>query len=153
MTDSFESQVDRGHFRWNFGSWFGSVAGGTAWMILAAGFLVADDQWMVATAPLASFLITNSVALWLWKNRYRTPAFRAYMILMSVLAIALPLTWFSIATWGNTNSLWEMNRTTSSVVTIVVIFFVPAMMSWFCFLEHVAKRRSLKNTNVIEDAK
>lgn len=153
MTDSAKLQIDRSHFRWNVGGWFGSAVGGTAWMMLAAGFLVANDQWIVATAPLACFFITNTVALWLWKKRDRTPAFRAYMILMSVLAIALPVTCFSIATWGATNSLEQMNWPTSSAAMIVVFLLVPALMAWFCFLEYYAKRRSLKNGNSIEDAK
>lgn len=153
MTDSAEAKIDRGHFRWNVGAWFGSVVGGTAWMILAGGFLMASDQWWVATAPLACFLITNMVALWLWRKRDRTPAFRAYMILMSVLAIAVPLTWFSIVIWGPTNSLEQMTRLTSSAASISVLLLVPAMMAWFCFLEYYAMRRTLKNSNGIEGTK
>ena len=44
MTTSTKSLVGPGRFQWNVGGWFGASLGGSAWMIVTAGFLLFHDQ-------------------------------------------------------------------------------------------------------------
>ncbi len=90
MSAAKQAIVGPGRFQWNPGGWWGASLGATAWMLVTAGFLVAHDQAGLSPVPIACFLLTNLVAGFLWVRRERLFPFQGLLILLSVLAVAVP---------------------------------------------------------------
>ncbi|MCM2373903.1 hypothetical protein [Aporhodopirellula aestuarii] len=135
MQTSRNPRLGTGRFQWNTGAWFGSIAGGTAWMIVMAGFLVANRQLLVAAVPAGCFVITNMIAFALWTRRELNNPFSGLMAILAVLAFTVPLSYIAVSVWGSQESLAQMNWPSSAIWHVVVLLLVPAMMAWLYVLE------------------
>lgn len=134
-----QSRQANPYFRWNAGAWFGAIAGSTAWMIVTAGYLIANGQFRVAALPIGCFFVTNLVGLIVWANRERVAPFRALMFILSVIGVTLPIAWITIARGASPQTLAQMNWPTSDIWNVVAILLVPATMACLYFLERRAR--------------
>jgi hypothetical protein len=140
MSVTKQAIVGPGRFQWNPGGWWGASLGATVWMLVTAGFLVVHDQAGLSLVPMACFLFTNLVAGLLWVRRDRLFPFRGLLILLSVLAIAVPLVWTAVGGWASSEVLQNMNWPSSVFAYGLVFLLVPAIMIWFSRLEYLATR-------------
>ncbi len=140
MSAAKQAIVGPGRFQWNPGGWWGASLGATAWMLVTAGFLVAHDQAGLSLVPIACFLLTNLVAGFLWVRRERLFPFQGLLILLSVLAVAVPVAWTAVGGWASREVLQNMNWPSSVFVSGQVFLLVPAIMIWFGRLEYLATR-------------
>ncbi len=127
-------QSSRERFHWNVGGWFGSSIGSTLWMLLAAAVLGFHGQVGLAIVPTLSFMVVNGLAVVMWKQRHRIRAFHGLLMLMLALAVAIPITWFTVSSFATEDSLRRMNWPDSTAIDIGVCLIAPAMMAWFVFL-------------------
>jgi hypothetical protein len=135
MTNSRKSLVGKGRIQWNAGGWFGSSLGGSAWMIVAACFLVSHNQQMLALIPATAFLIIFFASFLLWVRRDRIRPFPALMMLLGLLAIVTPLVLIAVATYGSRDVLTAMNWPASKWQTVVGCVLSPGIMAWLFLLE------------------
>ncbi len=126
-------------FQWNAGGWFGSSVGGSAWMIVAAAFLIFHDQPLLALVPTVGFAIILLASVLLWARRDRLYPFTAMMILLTLLAVAIPVVWVAVASYASPAALATMNWPVSIWPTVLAILIAPALMLWFMILERSAK--------------
>jgi peptidoglycan/LPS O-acetylase OafA/YrhL len=135
MTTSAKSLVGKGRFQWNAGSWFGSSLGCSAWMIVAACFLVFHNQQTLALVPATAFVIFLFASLLLWARRDRIRPFPALMMLLGLLAIATPFVLIAVPTYGPRDVLAAMKWPSSKWPTVLGCALSPGIMVWFLFLE------------------
>lgn len=128
-----------GYFQWNTGAWFGSVIGGTSWMMVAAGFLLVYQELGLAAIAIGGFALNNVVALSVWRRRSRLDPFRALIGVLCLMAVTLPSVWFAISEWASPQALEKMNWPSSRSYGIVAAFLVPVCMAWFYMFERRAK--------------
>jgi hypothetical protein len=144
--------VDPGRFQWNAGGWFGSSLGSSAWMIVTSCLLLLNSQPMLATVPAIAFAIVATASLLLWSRRDRIYPFSAMMALLGLLAIALPLVWIVVQSYGSPSALAAMNWSESRWPTILVVAIVPALMIWFLLLERLGANKddtTKRDSNVV----
>lgn len=139
MTFSTRSLVGPGRFQWNAGGWFSSSIGGSAWMIVTAGFLVLHDQPALALVPAVGFAIILLISLLLWAFRDRICPFPALMALLGLVAISVPLVVIVIPAYASPEALAAMNWPASTLLTIPACAIAPGLMIWFLFLERSAR--------------
>lgn len=144
MPPLIKPRMGAGRFQWNAGGWFGSVVGTTLWMLVVAGFLIANRQWL-AVVPIGCFVIINSIAWVLWSRRGQRDPFSSLMILLASVGVAVPIALATIAS-GTPPLPTQMNWTSSALGIVAVVLLVPAMMAWFYILERRA-RQSLACTD------
>jgi hypothetical protein len=77
-----------GNLRWNSGGWAGSVLGMSLWMVLAAGFALAQSEWTASAWLAVCGAGVVSVGMVLWRSRDRIAPLPAALILVSVSFIA-----------------------------------------------------------------
>lgn len=135
MTTLSKSLIGKGRIQWNAGGWFGSSLGGSAWMIVAACFLVSHNQQTLALVPAAAFVIILLASLLLWVRRDRIRPFPALMMLLGLLAIVTPLVLIAVPIYASRDVLTEMNGPASKWPTVVGCVLSPGIMIWFFFLE------------------
>ena len=135
MTTSSKSLVGPRRFQWNAGGWIGSSLGGSAWMIVTAGFLVFHNQQSLVLFPAVGFVIVLVASQLLWARRDRIYPFTAMMALLGLLAIATPVVWMVVSSYGSPASLAAMNWPVSIWATVLAFSIAPALMLWFLFLE------------------
>jgi hypothetical protein len=75
-----------GSFRWNWGGWFGSQIGGTAWMLTGAAWLLLFAPW-VGLIWLVGFALCNAVGIVLWRRRDRVAPYPALVILLVTIMV------------------------------------------------------------------
>lgn len=136
MTPIEQARAGSGYFQWNFYGWFGASVGSTAWMVVAAGFLLYYDQASLAFVPLGGMAMTLVVAVQLWSRRDRVNPFAALMMLLGALAVILPVVWCVITRHVSADAAAAMNWPQSNFVNMAVAAMPPLMMLWFYFLEH-----------------
>lgn len=146
MTTSSKSLVGKGRIQWNASGWFGSSLGGSAWMIVAACFLVSHNQQTLALVPAAGFVIILFASLLLWVRRDRIRPFPALMMLLGLLAIVTPVVLISVPTYGSRDVLTAMNWPASKWPTVVGCVLSPGIMIWFFFLERSAATTEDENS-------
>ncbi len=136
-----------GRSQWNAGGWWGSSLGATAWMIPTTVILVANNQPLLALLPVTGFLLMNLLAAVLWVRRDRMLPFRALMVLLGSLAVAIPTVWAGVARIGTSESLAHMNWPESRIAGLGALFLAPALMAFFVYLEysHTGKLQSVRN--------
>ena len=135
MTTSNKSLVGPGRFQWNTGGWFGASLGGSAWMILVAGFLVFHDQPTLALIPAVGFPIVLLISLLLWACRTRIYPFPALMALLGLVAISVLLVVIVVPSYASPEALAAMNWPASTGLTILASAIAPSLMIWFLFVE------------------
>lgn len=125
-------------FQWNRAGWFGASLGSTAWMLVTAGFLIVQNQTLLALVPAIGFAVTLAASMMLWARRDRIYPFAALMALLTLLALTMPLVWFIVSSYGTATALALMNWPTSRAVAVGVAAIVPLSMLWLIFLERSA---------------
>jgi hypothetical protein len=119
---------------WSAGAWFGSQLGGTLWLAISAGVLMARSPTLAALL-LALFVAVNGVGLLLWRWRSRMSIFRALQILLAALWV------FGMAAIFATDraGLWESlaiggtNNTSVSSAYLMLTVLVVALIGMFQF--------------------
>ena len=83
MNDAFQT-VERNSsaFRWNFGGWFGSNAGGMAWMVWPLWSYCEAGDLVGAGAMLSMIVAFGFAAVWSWMRR---DTLSAYVALQSTV--------------------------------------------------------------------
>ena len=142
MTANRKPRKGAGRFQWSFGSWFGAVAGSTAWMLVTAGFLVAHGQYWVASIPVGCFLATNVVAMVLWRRRDVLDPFVALITILTVVGLAVPTAWITVRYWGSPTALAQMSWPSAAFWNYVVFTLGPVAMLWSWLLERRSRNRS-----------
>ncbi len=83
MNDASKTAEERNSaFRWNFGGWFGSNAGGMAWMIWPLWSYCEARDLVGARAMVALIVAFGFAAVWSWMRR---DTVSAYVALQSTL--------------------------------------------------------------------
>lgn len=119
---------------WSAGAWFGSQLGGTLWLAISAGVLMARSPTLAALL-LALFVAVNGVGLLLWRWRSRMSIFRALQILLAALWV------FGMAAIFATDraGLWESlaiggtNNISVSSAYLMLTVLVVALIGMFQF--------------------
>jgi hypothetical protein len=138
-------RTGKGRFQWNASGWFGASLGSSAWMIVTACFLVAHNQPTLAMVPTVAFIIVLFATFLLWARRDRIYPFSALMVLLGLLAIAIPIVVIVVRTYGSPDALTAMNWPAWPWLTLVVCAMAPGLMIWFVFLERTATTASDRN--------
>ena len=118
--------------QWNAWSWFGPILGSTLWLLLSALFLM-NRSGPLAVLVLVLFLLTNLIAVWLWRVRARLSVFAAIQVFLvtfwvcgvaAIYAIDRAGYWSTLSVGGRNNI--SVGRAyvllTILVVALVVIF-------------------------------
>jgi len=130
-----------GQIQWNAGGWFGGAIGGSAFMVIVSGFLIAYDQVTLALIPLASFAIVLGVSIVFWNLKNRIYPFTGLFCILAVMAIVIPITWITVEAMASQNALRAMNWPDSDWITVFVCALVPCVMLKFWFTEKNAANK------------
>lgn len=141
-TSKKSTRIGPGRFQWNAGAWFGSLLGSSAWMAVAAVFLLLNEQVLLASVPAVGFATVLMGALLLWSRRDSVFPFPAIMAMLALLAIATPVVWIAVQSLGSPPVLAAMNWPQAGWITIFVAAIVPAIMIWFLVLERSGTPRN-----------
>jgi hypothetical protein len=126
----------RRRFQWQMGGWFGSVFGGSAWLIPTATILASNGQPTLALVPAGCCLLMNFVGCVLWHRRDRVRPFPALIGVLILFSIATPLTWFAVSANATPVSLAALNWPQQGMIAAMVTLICPAIIVWFCVLEY-----------------
>lgn len=124
------------HFQWQMEGWFGSVVGGSAWLIPIATILAFNGQPTLALVPLGCCLLMNFVGCVLWDRRDRVRPFHAWIGILTLFSITTPLAWFAVAANATPESLASLNWPHSGFVAAMVTLICPAIIVFYCMREY-----------------
>ena len=130
MSESKTPLIGPGRIQWNSGGWLGASIGGTAWMLVTAGFLAVYGQLALACVPAVCCGLVLLTALLLWVRRDRVRPCPAIMALLGVLAVTYPTVWLAVRFYGSDSALAAMNWQMSSWAAAIVCAIAPVMMLW-----------------------
>ena len=147
MTADVRPKMGKGRFQWNGGGWLGAAVGGTAWMVVTAGFLAVNHE-VVAAVPFGCFLITSVCAYSLWMRREQLDPFSSHVAFLAVLSIATPVAWFSTDKWASPETLAQMSWPSWYGWNVVMLLVVPGVMLWLYVSEYRANVRHGGSTKV-----
>ncbi len=144
---------------WSAGAWFGSQLGGTLWLAISAGVLMARSPTLAALL-LALFFAVNGVGLLLWRRRSRLSMFRALQTLLAALwgvgmaaifAIDRAGLWESLAIGGtnNTSVSSAYVMLTGLAVALIGMFQFQHRRSWGPHMLSTAASSSGERANKI----
>ena len=135
---TFEKQPLRGprRFQWNAGGWFGSSFGGSAWILVTAGFLVFHDELALAMVLACLFAMVTAASVFLWRRRDQVYPFGAYMVYLCLLALVIPSAWLVITFNASADALAAMDWPVSNGTLFFVVSLAPVLMIWFVILEN-----------------
>ena len=125
-----------GRFQWQAGGWFGSILGGSAWLIPTAVLLAMNHQSRLAVLPAACFALMVGLGTFLWFRRDRTPPFPALIGVLAVFSIVTPLVWFSVATYATPQSRAALNWPQQGLTGTLAALICPAIIAWLFVLEY-----------------
>ena len=118
-------------YQWNAGGWIGAVTGATAWMLIGAGFLAANEQRDVAILLVVCFLLAHCCGLALWLNRERLDPLRGIVIQLILLSAITPVAWLGVLWGAPAELLKQMNWPTAVLPSILVCLVPPLFAAWF----------------------
>jgi hypothetical protein len=124
------------HFQWQSGGWFGSVVGGSAWLIPTAAILAFNCQPTLALVPLVCCLMVNFVGCALWYRRDRIRPFNALIGILILFSITTPLAWFAVEANATPDSLASLNWPQSRIKFAMVTLICPAILVSLCIREY-----------------
>ncbi len=125
-----------GYIQWRIGGWFGSVFGGSAWLIPTAAILAINGQPRLALLPAGCCLLMNVLGAVLWYHRDRVQPFPALMSTLAIFAVLTPLVWFSVSLYALPDSLASLNWPQQGFTWFLAAFICPAIIAWLYILEH-----------------
>ena len=155
MTTPNKALVGPRRFQWNAAGWFGSSLGSSAWMLISSCFLAYHNQVGLVLVPVLAFVVVVAASIWLWGRRDRYYPFTAMMVLLGLIAIALPLVWGIVSANASDAAISAMNWPRSIGAFVAVSTIAPILMLWFLFLERSADlnhklKSSRSHTDVAE---
>ena len=103
-------------------------------MLVVAAFLIAKGDGILSILPVTCFAVTIAVGQFLWSRRDRINPFLAIQLLCSVLAILVPLVWFTTEYWGSPAALAAMHFPRSQWWIVLI---VPVGMLWALAMERL----------------
>lgn len=132
------ARVGPGRYQWNGGGWFGSVFGGTMWLILGSLTQIQQHSTLAVIWAMCG-LIPISVCAWMWTQRDRLlpyPAIRNMILMLwagatVALASMLKLSPELLVQYGGNK--W---------VLIGCFLMFPMMLIQFALLERGAKPKA-----------
>ena len=127
--------IGPGKFQWNAGAWFGSAIGGSAFMLLIAGFLFSHGQSRLALIPAIAFALISVISMAFWSNRHRIYPFSAIMVLLGLIATIIPIVLFSVDALARPAALAAMNWPTSLPLKVIACLVVPCTIWKLSILE------------------
>ena len=117
-------------FRWNAGSWFGSCAGSTAWMLPLSAIAFWYGSHSLAILTCLTFLITVSLALLAWRFRERLDAYNAIQLLIGLVFVMTIIVLASLQFLGNTDTQ-KLAQWTPWGWCILFIFPILSLQMWW----------------------
>ena len=115
---------------WNAGGWFGGAIGGSAWMLVVAGFLAVLGQPTVALIPLACFALSVAAAVALWFRSESIDPLTALLMQTGVFSFTIPTAWLATTYLASDAARAAMNWPTSPAITALVLFLAPLGGIW-----------------------
>jgi hypothetical protein len=137
LTMLLKPVVGKGPFQWNAGGWAGMDFGGTAWMLVMSGFLIAYGELRMAAVPVVTAVISIGIGWALWNRRDRLDPFVAMQSMLAVLAITTVVAWWAAGFCGSPVVISAMRFPDSQWW---IVAFVPAHMVWFAIQQRLAAR-------------
>lgn len=128
-------KVGAGRFQWNAGGWFGSLFGGTAFLVVGA-VSFAESHPLLSAVWFCCFAIAISTGIYLWVRRTSLSPYPAIQFLLLVCGITGAVA-IVAALYIAPNLLSEVQLTPTKSV---ILLLFPAMMLFFHFLESRARR-------------
>lgn len=132
MNESTQTPPSAGQLQWSRGSWFGSIIGSTCWMVAIGIQLVYYGHPALAIAPVISFAIINVIATLLWQRRHRFDCTVAYMIVIGLISVAIPVTLVPITFYASPAAqmamqwppgpFWHVGVYLLAPVTLVIMY-------------------------------
>lgn len=119
-------------FHWSAGGWFGSLAGGTLWMLIGAVLLFPQTP-ALSVVWLLGFAICNSVGLYLWRQRNRLRCYFAIQTLVACIGLVALLVWSTTLVPGA--DIAPMLGTSVQRGFLFITIFFPAIMLVFWWKE------------------
>jgi hypothetical protein len=107
-------------------------------MLVVAGILIAWREADVASIPIACFLLVNSLAIGFWLRRSHLSPFHGLMWILAAMAVAFPVSWFSVMYFASPQALANMQWPTSFYSMAIVVLIVPGTMLRFWIRERQA---------------
>ena len=133
-SEHHDRQAPPSAFKWSAGGWFGSLIGGTAWML--SGLLIGPRP-MTIRVTLTCWGAPNIVGLLLWRRRERIAPYAAMQYLLATIALFAVLYFLGLNALGRQPVLDA--RFGERQYWLLLLF--PALMAWFYFQERAAKNR------------
>lgn len=84
-----------GAFQWNAGGWFGSLIGGTAWLLAGALFFMLGDE-VLAWIWAGCFALGLGTGVGLWWARHRLLPYPAMQVLLLVLFLGALIAFLAV---------------------------------------------------------
>ena len=122
-----------GQFQWNRGGWFGGQIGGTLWLVLIGGALLAQGR-VVGAVALILGLLSNVLGLLLWHRRITLSPYPALQILVGVCGLSGLVSLLAISAAG----ISEQTFPTSEYYWVLLFF--PGVMLMFHLQERTARK-------------
>jgi hypothetical protein len=124
-----------GYFHWNFGGWFGSQLGASAWLF-AGAFWFFPQEPVVGLVWVACGAAINGVGTLLWLNRGRLRPHLAIQVLHAVTGVCGAMALYAANT-VQPNAVRDMGWPGEGYWALLI---VPAMMIWFAAMEFGSRR-------------
>ncbi len=132
MNDAAETQHE-GRFQWNRGGWFGGQLGGTLWLLLLGGLLLAQGHPVGALVVVLG-LFANAVGCLLWRARRRWAPYPALQLLIAVCGLCAAAALGAVYVAGRTVPGWSFPQAAYALAVY------PALMAMFSLQERSARR-------------
>ena len=130
------AKVGPGRFQWNTGGWFGSLVGGTTFLVVGA-VSFASSHPLLAAIWLSCFVIAASSGTYLWGRRTSLLPYPAIQLLLLLCGICSAVA-IVAALYLAPNLLPAVRLTLTKSLLLLLLF--PAMMLVFHILESNARR-------------
>ena len=126
-------------FQWNLGAWLGTIVGGTLWLLIL-GVLIFNrfGSTVAGSVSVASALLPNLIALWLWRMRNRISPYMAMQSVILTMGICALTAILVIDAQGLINELDQLYGGFSAIYFALLIY--PALMVQFWWLERQGGR-------------
>ena len=130
-------------FRWNAGGWFGTLLGGTAWMVPTAGMLFARGNWIAAAIVVICFTIAIVSAIIFWKHQ---ATLNARVALQSMVLILGVLTTIIFVAFQFLTSPAFLAAIHWSPWAWLLLLIFPVLAMHFHFIQAVRRRECWNRT-------
>ena len=118
-------------FQWNAGAWFGTQLGCTLWMGVL-GLVVLSKNPPAAIVCIVSFLLLNSIGLYIWRRRANLNAYIAIQIFLAAVTMATAVIVVLLNRWGVAEPA-QAGALVSTELPFWAIAVAPALMVMFFF--------------------